>query len=89
MVVLKFELGEAVVQVPFVVTGNQLAKPIIGKNVIKHLAKTHSNILPDELTNSILSLSLKNVTAIVNLICGKPLDVKQARTNSKVVVSPL
>lgn len=49
MVVLKFELGEAVVQVPFVVTGNQLAKPIIGKNVIKHLAKTHSNILPDEL----------------------------------------
>ena len=89
VIVLKFELeGGAWVDVPFVVTTDKLSQPLIGNNVIAHLAKTQSEDLPSKLKNSIPSLSLVKAEAVVNLIRADSVEVKEAWTTSKTVLPP-
>ena len=88
VVILEFGLGSVSVRVPFVVTGEQLDCPLIGYNVIKHLADLNKETLPTALLNSMPSLTQNKAKAVVNLIAADTPQAKEAKVLSKVVLPP-
>ena len=88
VVVLNFGLGSVSVQVPFVVSVDQLNQPIIGYNVIEHLVRMEKEKLPPELQLSIPSLSLSKAQAVVNLIDADAVEIKDVKLMNKTVIPP-
>ena len=83
IVVLDFGIGDNYkTPVPFVVTNDNLAQPIIGYNVIEEVIKSDVKDLPEMLKKSCPKITDKNVNPLVNLIrAGSPgeEEVKVAR----------
>ena len=88
VVILEFGLGEVSVRVPFIVTGEQLDCPLIGYNVIKHLAGLDRETLPTALLKSMPSLTQNKAKAVVNLIAADSPQAREAKVLSKVVLPP-
>ena len=87
VVIMSVEVGETSVSVPFVVTADELAQPIVGFNVIKHLVKSGGNDSSTLLRMSCLSLSEIKARAVVNLINSEPIE-DIAVTVSRTVIPP-
>ena len=66
---LPFALGDCTFPVPFLITRSEVARPIIGFNVIEHLIKTgRPEVIVDLLINSVQDVEAEKVKVMVNLI---------------------
>ena len=70
--IMVLEVGGTSVPVPFVVTSDDLAQPIVGYNVIKHILKLGMNDSSGLLRMTCPSLTETNARAVVNLINSEP-----------------
>ena len=67
-------------------SSDQLSQPIIGYNVIKHLVQINRESIPAALVDSIPSLTLSKVEAVINLIDSDMVEEKEAKVMSKTVI---
>ena len=66
---LPFSIGDSTFPVPFLITNSELARPIIGYNVIEHFIKTGKpEDVVDLLINSVHDVEAEKVKVMVNLI---------------------
>ena len=87
VVIMSVEIGGSSVSVPFIVSADELAQPIIGFNVIKHFVKSGGNESSTLLRMSCPSLNEINARAVVNIINYEPAE-DVAITTTQTVVPP-
>ena len=68
VVIMAVEIGNVSISVPFVVSADDLAQPIIGYNLIKQFVKSAGNESSTLLRLSCPSLTQSKAHAVVNLI---------------------
>ena len=87
VVVLSFSVGSCVFPVPFLVTKDELRNPIIGYNVIKHVARAGMENLPEALKDTIPSLGA-HADAVISLLQSDSVDEEDVKVSRDVIVPP-
>ena len=86
VVTLTFEIGEFMVEVPFIVSADPLSHPIIGFNVIKHLVFAGGEESCQLLRLSCPSISEANLVTVVSLIKNEVLREDFITTSKENII---
>ena len=74
------------VSVPFLITKNELEDPIIGYNVIKHVAQSDVKELPKLLKETLPCLKAAQVEPLIALLKADPIEEEEVLVDRKTVI---